>query len=141
MNWGTKLVVAMALFMAFIITLGIKMVFSNDDSLIENDYYEQGLKYNEKYDAKRSAMTDSVVPGINVNDQRLSISFSDPAKCRLNFKRLSDAKMDTVFERFTNEDHVVKISAGDLKSGPWMLSLNYIVNGKTYLLELEIIMP
>ena len=141
MNWGTKLVVAMALFMAFIITLSIKMVFSNDDSLIENDYYEQGLKYNERYDAKRSAMADSVVPLINVNDQGLSISFADSAKCRLSFKRLSDAKMDTALERLTDEDYSVKVLEGDLKSGPWMLSMNYIVKGKTYLLEQEIKMP
>lgn len=131
----------MGLFMAFIITLSVKMITSNDDALIEKDYYEKGLKYDETYNAKQEAVTDSVVPLIEENDEGLNISFSDKAKCKMTFKRLSDAKMDTTIERNTDEDFTIQVFEEDLKSGRWMLSLKYIIDNKAYLLEREINMP
>ncbi|WP_256009699.1 FixH family protein [Desertivirga xinjiangensis] len=141
MSWGTKLAVAMGLFMIFILTLGFRMIFSNSDTLIEKDYYEQGLNYNQKYDAKRLAVTDSVIPKIETDNHGLSIRFILPASCKLNFKRLSDSKMDRTIERQTDEEDVVHIAEGELKSGPWMLSVNYSINEKNYLYEQEILMP
>ncbi|MEJ6981238.1 FixH family protein [Pedobacter sp. P351] len=141
MNWGTKLVIALALFMAFILTLSVKMIFSNDDALIEKDYYEQGLNYNKKYDARQQAVADSVVPSVDVNENGLTIVFRHPAECKLNFKRLSDAKMDTIFERSTDKDFSVRVLKGDLRRGPWLLTLNYTIDEKTYLYESEKIMP
>lgn len=47
MNWGTKLIIGMALFMAFIIGLAVFMLNSNADPLVDKDYYEKGLKYDE----------------------------------------------------------------------------------------------
>jgi hypothetical protein len=141
MNWGTKLVIALALFMAFILTLSVKMIFSNDDALIEKDYYEQGLNYNKKYNARQQAVADSVVPSVDVNENGLTISFTHPAECKLNFKRLSDAKMDTNFARRTDQDFNIHILEGDLKRGSWLLILNYRIDEKTYLHESEIIMP
>lgn len=141
MNWGTKLIIAMGLFITFIITLSVKMITSNDDALIENNYYEKGLKYDETYKARHDAITDSVVPLIDVNDFGLNISFTGPAKCILEFKRLSDAKMDTTLERLTDEDFSIQVYEDDLESGAWRLSLKYIIDNKTYLLEREIIMP
>ena len=141
MNWGTKVIIAMGLFMAFIITLSVKMILSDDDALIEKDYYEKGLKYDETYNARQDAITDSVVPVVEVNNFGLNVSFNSPAKCVLTFKRLSDAKMDTTLERLTDEDLSVQVPEGDLESGPWILSLKYIIDKKTYLLEREILMP
>ena len=45
MNWGTKIVVALALFIALIVSFGIYMVSSDTDSLVAEDYYERGLNY------------------------------------------------------------------------------------------------
>ncbi|MGV3760989.1 FixH family protein [Parapedobacter sp.] len=45
MNWGVKIVIALALFMALIISFGIYMVSTDTDSLVHEDYYERGLNY------------------------------------------------------------------------------------------------
>ena len=45
MNWGTKIIVALALFIALIVSFGIYMVSSDTDSLVAEDYYERGLNY------------------------------------------------------------------------------------------------
>lgn len=54
LNWGTKLVVAAALFMAFIITMSVKMI-NEDVVLVENDYYEKGEAYQTTIDANKGA--------------------------------------------------------------------------------------
>lgn len=45
MNWGTKIAVALALFMVLIGSFGIYMVSQDTDSLVAEDYYERGLNY------------------------------------------------------------------------------------------------
>lgn len=47
MNWGTKIVIALALFMVLIISFGIYMVTHADDPLVAEDYYERGLNYDQ----------------------------------------------------------------------------------------------
>lgn len=141
MNWGTKLIFAMALFMAFILTLSIRMIFSNDDALIESNYYENGLNYSQKYNAKQSAITDSVLPSIKLDNSGMHICFVAPAHCKLSFKRASDSKQDTVFHRFTDQDHCIRTSAGQIGKGPWFFSIEYKLNNKTYLFEKDILMP
>ncbi|MBC7915081.1 MAG: FixH family protein [Pyrinomonadaceae bacterium] len=141
MNWGTKIILAMGLFMGFILILSVKMILSNDDTLIEKDYYEKGLQYDETYNAKQSALTDNVVPIVDLNDYGLTLIFKNPAKCKLNFKRLSNSKMDTIIEQNTDEDFSVYVFENDIEGGPWQLAMEYVINGKTYLLERKIIMP
>lgn len=45
MNWGTKIVIALALFIVLITTFGVYMVSTDTDSLVAEDYYERGLQY------------------------------------------------------------------------------------------------
>ncbi|SFB84189.1 FixH protein [Parapedobacter composti] len=45
MDWGTKIVMALALFMIMIMSFGVYMLRHDTDSLVAPDYYERGLKY------------------------------------------------------------------------------------------------
>ncbi|HWK59311.1 MAG TPA: FixH family protein [Parapedobacter sp.] len=45
MNWGIKIVIALASFMVLIVSFGIYMVSTDTDSLVAEDYYERGLNY------------------------------------------------------------------------------------------------
>ena len=47
MSWGAKIVIALALFIALIVSFGIYMVSSDTDSLVAEDYYERGLNYDQ----------------------------------------------------------------------------------------------
>ena len=46
-NWGTKLFIAIVIFMGFIFVL-VYMRTRHDVSLVENDYYPKGLKYQDR---------------------------------------------------------------------------------------------
>lgn len=60
MNWGTKIVIGMASFMAFIIVLATLMIRSNPDPLVDEDYYEKGLNYDQEIKRMEKVKQDSV---------------------------------------------------------------------------------
>jgi len=45
MNWGIKIVIALASFMVLIVSFGVYMVSTDTDTLVAEDYYERGLNY------------------------------------------------------------------------------------------------
>ena len=139
MNWGQKLVLAMALFMTFIVALGV-MMFMNEgnDELIEQDYYQQGLNYDSTYRDQQNARIDSVIPILQIDQNGLLISFKESAQYKLTCKRLSDAAMDKLYE---GEAASIGIGNNELSSGPWLIELHYQITGKPYLLKREIQMP
>lgn len=139
MNWGQKLVLAMALFMTFIVALGVAMFMNEgNDELIEKDYYQQGLNYDTNYREEQNARIDSVIPELKISPEGLWISFKEPAQYQLSCKRLSDASMDKLYQ---GESAAIKIGANELSSGPWLIELHYQIKGKSYLLKREIHMP
>ena len=141
MNWGTKLMIGMGLFMAFIVVLVYKMVTSPEDAMIDKNYYEKGQAYDTVYNAKQRAIQEGMVPKIEVNQNGLSIVFSQPADYKLICKRPSDSKLDRQFEGKLAEDFTIYIPKEDLKAGPWKINLEYTINGRNYLVEREITMP
>ena len=54
MNWGTKLVIGMLSFMSFIVVLGVLMIGSTPDPLVDEDYYEKGLNYDQEMKLKKN---------------------------------------------------------------------------------------
>jgi hypothetical protein len=142
MNWGKKLVIGMAAFMIFIISMGAVMIMrNNDDALIEGNYYEKGQAFDADYKAKQDAIDDLVVPSITINDFGVTITFPVPVKYQLICRRLSDYHMDKIFNGYTDEDRDIQILKGELEPGLWLLRIQYTTRGKNYLFEGEIMMP
>lgn len=141
MNWGTKLMIGMALFMSFIVILVLRMVFSTPDALIDNNYYEKGQTYNTEYNAKQVAVKDSVVPEIEINESGLDFTFTEPAQYKLVCKRPSDAEMDLEFKGKLEPDLRLHIPRSKLEKGSWHLRLEYTIADKAYLVVREIVMP
>lgn len=135
MNWGKISILVLGLFMAFIITLVVLMGRSSDDALIDKDYYERGLNFDEDYRNQEQAIKDSVLPEISIKSGNLTISFRDSVDFELSFKRLSDAGMD---KTFAGKDIRLNFSTNELMSGPWLMRLNFEIKGKKYLLNREI---
>lgn len=59
MNWGIKIILALALFMVLIVSFGIYMVNHDTDSLVAEDYYERGLNY-DRLQREESLRQDSL---------------------------------------------------------------------------------
>ena len=142
MNWGTKIVIGLALFMTFIIAMATKMFISaGDDDLVEKDYYEKGLSYDTQYDLQKVAQADSVIPHIEADKTGLAITFTSSSSYKLLCRRASDSALDKLVKGTTGSDKLLFIPRNELISGPWKLHLEFTQGGKDYLVEREIMMP
>jgi hypothetical protein len=142
MNWGTKIIIGMSIFIVFILAMGAKMIMSNqNDDLVDKDYYEKGLTYSEEYDKKVSAARDGVIPTIEGSEQGISVTFVSIAKYRIDCKYVSDSESDRVFKGQTGDNYTVDIPMEHLRRGAWRVKIEYVSNAKEYQFEQEIVMP
>ncbi len=137
MNWGTKLGIGMALFMSFIITLGVLMMRSESDDLVDSDYYEKGIGYEKDYARKNQVINDQAEPEIITNGN-LRIYFKSPAAGHIKFIHPSDKTRDKILEINSGEGIYVELPLEKMSKGQWKLLLEWESNGKAYMYEKEI---
>ncbi|WP_028296936.1 FixH family protein [Olivibacter sitiensis] len=141
MNWGTSIVIGMAIAMTAIVSAGIYMVSHDTDSLEESDYYENGLNYDQDYNQKEQAVQAHAVPVVSLLNDSLKIRFQSAGnKGQVFLKRPSDKSMDMTlpFDITKNE---YQIPLGALKNGAWHIRINWKNNKKDYLFEEELYVP
>jgi len=140
MNWGTKIVLGMAAFMLFIIGMVVYMFKTNgNDALVEDDYYEKGINYDQEYAAKSNTLNDDAVPVIKISKSQVILQLKDAADYQLTLMRPSEAKKDVKSSGKTIGDaHLIIIDASPLDKGLWSLKLKWSAKGKDYLFVKEI---
>ena len=74
MNWGKGIIIAMALFMGFIITLVVTLMRQDVDLEID-DYYNKELAFNEQYNAQQNYMDATEKITFNVTSVSLFVIF------------------------------------------------------------------
>ena len=134
MNWGTKIVLGMVAFMLFIIGMVIYM-FSvhGNDSLVEEDYYEKGLNYDQEYKAKENVLNEDAQPDIKINDSQIIIQLKDSASYKLKLMRPSNAKDDVISKGNTiGDNNMILIDRANMHEGVWFFELKWISNNKEY---------
>lgn len=134
MNWGTKIILGMIAFMLFIVAMVVYM-FSvhGNDALVDEDYYEKGINYNQEYNATQNTVTDHAEPKITLNDGQLIIKLKDSASYELKLMRPSTVKDDIKDKGFTiSDDHLILVNTKNMHSGLWFLELKWKSNDKEY---------
>lgn len=137
MNWGTKIILGMVTFMLFIIGMVFYM-FSvhGNDALVEEDYYEKGINYNQEYNAQQNMLDDKAEPKITVDKSQLIIQLKDSASYELKLMRPSLAKDDVKTKGNTiGETNLILLNHQQLHKGLWLLELKWESKGKTYLFK------
>ncbi|MGV3685597.1 MAG: FixH family protein [Daejeonella sp.] len=141
MNWGTKIITGLLLFMGFIVTLVIMMIPPHQaDSLIEADYYEKGQAFDIDFNQKQAAEKDGMLPAISTARKGLSIRFQKEITYQIELRRLSDSKFDRSFKTDLATKEVF-IPANELESGSWLLRIRYQAGEEKYLYQDKILMP
>lgn len=142
MSWGTKIIIGMLSFMSFILVLMVLMLRSDTDALVENDYYEKGLKYDETYHLKAQVLLDNAKPEISIAERSMTIAFQTASRGTIKFVRTSDQRQDRSLNFQTEEGNKIEIPLAALPDGQWKLIINWKSNdGKAYLNEQEVIIP
>ena len=134
MNWGTKIVLGMIAFMLFIVAMVVYM-FSvhGNDALMDNDYYEKGINYNQEYNAAQNVFTDEAVPVININTSQIRIQLKDSASYTIRLMRPTTVKDDYIVRGQTlSKSNLIIIDRQDMHFGVWLLELKWVANKKEY---------
>jgi hypothetical protein len=137
MNWGTKLLIGMGSFMAFIITLAVLMIRSGSDDLVDKDYYQKGIEYDKDYDRKSQMQKDQAEPEISIGDS-IRIVFNKPMTGTVRFLHPSDNKKDRIVSLNSGIAKEVALSLSDIAKGHWKLIIEWKSDAKEYLFEKSI---
>lgn len=76
MNWGKAVVLVLALFMAFIIYMVVQMFGANVD-LVEEDYYQQEVNYEQRRTALKNSLEFKEYVEIQINKDALKVVFPE----------------------------------------------------------------
>lgn len=146
LNWGTFLAMGMATFIIFIVSLGIRMAMSSD-SVEEKNYYEKGLRYDERINSEKNTAALSIKPVILFLAQNNTLQINMPDKMTVESAELllykpdaaaSDVHADVSVLRQTS---TAEIDLKGLPSGRWIAKFNWQSKGKPYYLETPFTKP
>ena len=140
-NWGTGIALFYLSFMAAMIFVVIRSK-SYDHSLVMENYYEEDLKYQKRYDEISNALKDSTFHYHYLpNEQKLEIKFSNQKniiKGKLLFYRPSNSKLDFELPLKLNADQTMEISTKNLALGRWRVKCNWKTGAKEYFKEIDL---
>ncbi len=137
-NWGTSIVIAFGLFMAFILFFVFK-VQSNpeyDNELVVEEYYKHDARFQEEMLKIQSAEDLAIKPKIVPFEKGIKITFPSEfnpknIKGKVSLYRPSNKKLD--FEiPISLSDSTLLIPENKLVGGRWDITLNWEHEGKEF---------
>ena len=143
-NWGTGIVIAMALFMIFILQFVYRVTFMDEynHQLVSEDYYKDELYYQEEIDKMNNAskLTENVTilnveNGIQINFPKEK-NFSKITGI-VTFQRLSNNKLDFT-KSIELKNSTLFIPDSSLVSGRWDIKVDWQFNKEEYLTKKSI---
>lgn len=144
-NWGTGIVIAIALFMGFILYLVYMMTTDSkfDHDLVVEDYYKQEIGFQDELDAQTNALNLSEKIRVEQSLEGIRIVFPEQLATDVNkgtvfFYRVSNKVLD--FEKALQlETNVMEIPAAEILPGRWDVSVRWEdKNGNVFLVKEKI---
>lgn len=131
-NWGTKLFFAAALFIVFIIVLVTAMMREKIE-LVEKDYYESGLNYeNELEKYRRTEGLDHKIVYVDSTQQLLfSSAMGGNIQGTVFFYRPNQSSKDYTITFALNEYGSCTIPTQSMDKGLWKVKFEWMLNGDT----------
>jgi len=138
-NWGTGIIIAFAVFMAFIMFFVFKVQSNSfyDNELVVEEYYKQERVLQSQLDKEQNAV--SLVHKVYVQDigKEIRIDFPeefDGSKItgKVSLYRPSSQKLDFEIPISLSAHHLL-IPKSDLAGGRWDITVNWQYNGKGYI--------
>ena len=140
-NWGTGIVIAIVLFIAFILSFVYKTIFVEkyEHHLVSEDYYKDELHYQEEIDKLNNAKYLIENISLRNTDEGIIIQFPEDKdyhkiKGKVKFLKRSNDKLD--FEKKIDlSNHTMLIEDSILVPGKWEISIDWQYNEEEYLLK------
>jgi hypothetical protein len=144
-NWGHGVIIALATFMIFI--LSMMFLFPNgqkNSEMVTDNYYEEELKYQDVIDAKKRADELKEKPAYSQNPAGIRISFpkdynNSITKVKFVLKRTDDQNLDVHKTVQLDANQSFLIPAQVLKLGNYTLRLNWTKDKTDYRMDYDVI--
>ncbi|MET0759660.1 MAG: FixH family protein [Flavobacterium sp.] len=138
-NWGTGIVIAIALFMTFILYFVIKVQSDStyDNELVVEEYYKQDARFGEEMIRVQNAQDLADKPTITTISEGIKIVFPDTfipkqVKGKVSLYRPSNKKLDFEIPISLSNPSLL-IPKSDLAGGRWDINMEWEYEGKQYL--------
>lgn len=144
-NWGHGIVLALGLFIAFI--LFMIFIFPNgkqNSELVSDNYYEDELQYQQVIDSKKNADALPVKPQYSQLPQGIKISFPaeikpDNATVSFTLFRTDDKNLDVKKDLQLNADGTLLIPRKVLAAGSYTLKIRWKENKKPFEIDYDLL--
>ena len=138
-NWGTSIVIAIGLFMAFILYFVMKVQMNSkyDNELVVEEYYKYDAHFGDDMVKAQNAHDLIEKPTITSTSKGISIEFPKTIAAqkitgKVSLYRPSDKKLD--FEvPISSSNPSLLIPKSDLAGGRWDITMEWELDGKEYL--------
>jgi hypothetical protein len=142
-NWGTGIVISIAIFM--IITIMMMITFMNQKvDLVTENYYEKTIDYQDQIDINNRTLNLEETVNVTCNQNVINISFpktffKDVKNGKLFFYRPSDSNEDFEMALNLDDNGNQVFSASKMLKGFWKIGINWNMNKQNYQTEKSII--
>jgi len=138
-NWGTGILIVIITFILGVIAFFI-FINNLDINLVEDNYYEKELAYQEKIDQMNNTALLNGEIDIFQEGKTLFIQFPEldslaEPKGNVLFYRPSDPDKDITVPLQLNEEHLQAIDISKIIAGKWILKLDWEMGGQAYYYE------
>ena len=130
MNWGKGIAIALTLFIAFIVTLGVIMIKA-DANLVSEDYYIREVQYGSEIVAQNNAKRGDIKLSTEITSDGVMFALS-PAEVEegsLLLRRSNDPDMDV---KMTLEGKNIFVDRKVLNPGKYDVVIDWIFEDKSY---------
>lgn len=138
--WGKGIWMLYGGFVVFILTL-VGWATAQRFDLVESDYYERGLAYQQRIDQvnQTKAAGQSPTAEFDKHDRALTVCFAVPPtrleRGTIHFFRPSDAQSDFTVPLVLDSTGCQRISDGRLQQGQWRLKYEWTAAGRPFYWE------
>lgn len=142
-NWGTGIVIALGLFISYILFMVFTMMSAHTD-VVEEDYYAQQIGYQETKEAKENGL--EIVDSMSFQQMSESVDIIFPETINVNeivsgnvhFYRAENASLDRKFELNPALGNIQKTPLKHLEKGSYIIKLWWETSSRKYLVEKKI---
>ena len=146
MNWGKGITIGITVFVVATLSV-VSYLISLDFYLVNQDYYQDGVEYQNVIDAKDRAkqMDEQVL--ILFDDTRTAVRIVFPESVHttaenglVNLYRPNTPDMDPALDLFFEAGSTHIIPLDGLDKGKWKLDLSWFIDGKHYIIQKDLIL-
>ena len=140
LNWGKSIVLAMILFIGFIMFMVISMITQPeyDHDMVVEEYYKKEITLNDKLEKINNGKAFEAEIKFEVNQNGLLLTFPESLKDLKNAEvfayRASDKNLDFKTSIALNKNRETLVQK-PLVSGPWEFTLTFSLDEKEYLVK------